>query len=100
MLTIDNRPIRSTRPSPSLTREALTDRIRLSSPPAADRLPRVLTDPELSGLRRAADVLIPASGTNPAASRAPGYERHLEQALVARLDSFELIAAEGSRLAA
>jgi hypothetical protein len=78
----------------------MTDFGRMSMPATATSLPRGLTERELRGLLRAADVLIPESGANPAASRAPGFEPALERALLARLDAFELIAAEGARLGA
>jgi hypothetical protein len=67
-------------------------------PATARRLPRELTERELRGLLRAADLLIPKSGSNFAASQAPGYAPALEQALLARLDAFELIATEGVRI--
>lgn len=69
---------------------------RLSMPSTVK--PRELTERELRGLLRAADVLIPTSGPLPAASQVPGFEPSLERALVARIDAFESIAAEGDRL--
>jgi len=71
---------------------------RQSFPAAVRRLPRALTERELHGLLRAADVLIPESGAAPAASQAPGFESSLDVALVARIDAFELIAGHGGRL--
>jgi hypothetical protein len=71
---------------------------RLSMPATTKRLPRELTGRELRGLRRAADVLIPPSGPNLGASQARGFEQSLERALIARVEAFELIAAEGDRL--
>jgi hypothetical protein len=62
------------------------------------RLPRELTEGELQGLLRAADVLIPETASSPAASQAPGFVSMLERALIARADAFDLIAAEGARL--
>jgi hypothetical protein len=78
--------------------EFMTDSVRLSMPPVPARPRRALTERELLGLLRAADVLMPASGPEPAASRAPGFVPSLDVALGARLDAFELIAAEGDRL--
>jgi hypothetical protein len=76
-----------------------TDNIRLSAPVYHRRPPRDLTDGELTGLLRIADVLIPQSGEMPPASRAPEFEHWLSRALAARADAFEGVAAEGARFA-
>lgn len=76
----------------------MNDPIRLSLPPDSNRTPRALTDRELAGLRRVAAQLIPASGDHPAADETPGFDACLGRALAARLDAFELVAAEGERL--
>jgi hypothetical protein len=76
----------------------MPDVVRLSMPVTTKRLPRELTEREFRGLLRTADVLIPASGQNLGASEAPGFGQSLERALVARVEAFELIAAEGDRL--
>jgi hypothetical protein len=76
----------------------MNDSGRLSMPNPARRLPRELTEPERRGLLRVADVLIPSTDSDPAASQAPGFESSLERALLARMDAFELITGEGARL--
>ncbi len=76
----------------------MIDSHRLSFPVAARRLPRSLSERELRGLMRSADVLIPGSGVDSPASQTPGFEAALLRALAARIDAFELIVVEGDRL--
>lgn len=64
---------------------------RLSVPPKF-RAPRPVSDTELATLRAVADVLIPATGTHPAATEAPEYDSWLHRAVDARADSFDLLA--------
>jgi len=63
---------------------------RLSVPPRF-AAPRPLTGHELTTLRAISDVLIPASGSNPAATSEPEFDACLSRALDARADAFEAI---------
>jgi hypothetical protein len=65
---------------------------RLSVPPKF-AAPRPLTSAEVSALRAIADVLIPASGDNPAATSEPDFDAWLVRAVDARADAFGAIAA-------
>ena len=65
---------------------------RLSVPPKF-AAPRPLTDAEVSTLRAIADVLIPASGDNPAATAEPDLDPCLRRAVDARADAFDAITA-------
>ncbi|RRR86073.1 hypothetical protein [Streptomyces sp. RP5T] len=64
--------------------------LRLSVPPKF-RAPRPVTDAELATLRAVADVLIPATDKNPAATQAPDFDSWLHRAVDARADSFGLL---------
>jgi hypothetical protein len=55
--------------------------------------PRQLTAAEVSTLRVIADVLIPASGDNPAATAEPDLDSWLRRAVDARADAFDAITA-------
>lgn len=55
--------------------------------------PRPLTTLEQKALLAVADVLIPASGPNPAASVAPNYTDWLDLAIAARSEDFETLIA-------
>ncbi|MEU1558461.1 hypothetical protein AB0G86_16485 [Streptomyces scabiei] len=61
------------------------------SVPAKFRAPRPVTDVELATLRAVADVLIPETDTDPAATRAAEYDVWLRRAVDARADSFDLL---------
>ena len=63
---------------------------RLSVPPKF-AAPRPLTGAEISTLRAIADVLIPASGDNPAATSEPEFDAWLRRAVDARADAFDVI---------
>ncbi len=65
---------------------------RLSVPPKF-AAPRQLTDAEVGTLRAIADVLIPASGDNPAATSEPAFDQWLARAADARADAFDHITA-------
>lgn len=65
---------------------------RLSVPPKF-AAPRALTATEVATLRAIADVLVPASGENPAATAEPDFDGWLMQAVDARADAFEVIVA-------
>ena len=65
---------------------------RLSVPPKF-AAPRQLTSAEVSALRAIADVLIPASGDNPAATSEPDFDAWLVRAVDARADAFGAITA-------
>ena len=62
----------------------------LSLPPPF-ALPRPPAPGEVQALKAIADVLIPASGDDPAATAEPGFEEALVTALAARADAFEQI---------
>ena len=64
--------------------------LRLSVPPKF-AAPRPLTGSEVGTLRAIADILIPASGNNPAASSEPDFDAWLGRAVDARADSFGTI---------
>lgn len=66
--------------------------LRLSVPPRFVA-PRQLTDAEVGTLRAIADVLIPASGNNPAATSEPAFDQWLARAVDARADAFDDITA-------
>jgi len=66
--------------------------LRLSVPPRFTA-PRPLTDTEIRTLRAIADVLIPASADNPAATSEPGFDGWLRRAADARADAFDVITA-------
>jgi len=70
---------------------------RLSVPPRFTA-PRPLTDAETRALRAIADVLIPASGDNPAATAEPDFDTCLRRAVDARADAFDDITAVLARL--
>jgi len=70
---------------------------RLSVPPKF-KAPRPLTPAEVSTLRAIADVLIPPSGDNPAATSEPDFDAWLRCAADARADSFGTITAFLARL--
>ncbi len=70
---------------------------RLSVPPKF-AAPRPLTDAEVGTLRAIADVLIPASGDNPAATAEPDFDACLRRAVDARADAFDAVAAVLARL--
>ena len=53
--------------------------------------PRPLTEVQLETLLAVADVLIPASGPNPAASSAPSYREWLDLAIAARTADFDTL---------
>jgi hypothetical protein len=63
---------------------------RLSVPPRFVS-PRPLTEAELTTLRAIADVLIPQSGTEPAATSEPDLNDWLMRAVDARADAFDVI---------
>jgi hypothetical protein len=71
--------------------------LRLSVP-AKFAAPRPLTGAEASTLRAIADVLIPASGDNPAATAEPDFDAWLARAVDARADAFGAITAVLARL--
>jgi len=75
----------------------MTSTPRLSVPPKF-AAPRALTAAELGTLRAIADVLIPASGDNPAATSEPDFDTCLRCAVDARADSFGTITAFLARL--
>lgn len=54
---------------------------------------RPLTDEERATLHRVADVLVPRAGGDPAATESLDFDRHLNTALEARSDAFDVIAA-------
>lgn len=66
--------------------------IRLSVP-APSVVPRAFTSTELHTLGVIADVLIPASASDPAPTSEPGYEQSLVVAANARADAFDAIVA-------
>jgi hypothetical protein len=70
---------------------------RLSVPPKF-AAPRPLTDSELNTLRDIADVLIPASDDNPAATAEPDFDACLRRAVDSRADAFDAITAVLARL--
>lgn len=71
--------------------------LRLSVP-AKFAAPRPLTSAEVGTLRAIADVLIPASGDNPAATADPGFDECVGRAIDARADAFGVITAVLARL--
>jgi hypothetical protein len=71
--------------------------IRLSVP-AKFAAPRPLTDAEVGTLRAIADVLIPASGDNTAATAEPDFDACLRRAVDARADAFEAVTGVLARL--
>ena len=71
--------------------------VSLSVPVQPKHPPRSLTEVELIGVLRIADVLIPDQGELSSARCAPDFERWLERALAARPESFELFVSEGKR---
>ena len=75
----------------------MTGTPRLSVPPKF-AAPRPLTGAEMGTLRAIADVLIPASGDNPAATSEPDFDTWLRCAVDARADSFGTITAFLARL--
>lgn len=70
---------------------------RLSVPPKFIA-PRPLTATEIGTLRGIADILIPASGDNPAATSEPEFDAWLGCAMDARADAFDAITAILARL--
>ena len=60
--------------------------VRLSTPPRIEV--RALTDEERAAAYAVADVLVPRSGQNPAATEDPDYAVYLARALAARRDAF------------
>jgi hypothetical protein len=66
--------------------------LRLSVPPKFVA-PRQLTAAEMGTMRSIADVLIPACGSNPAATAEPEFDRWLARAVDARADAFDAITA-------
>ena len=67
----------------------MTAPLRLSVPEPARRLPRPLSDAELTALLAIGDVLIPGTETMPALSAAPDIQRWIDRALAARRDVFD-----------
>ncbi|WP_193241874.1 hypothetical protein [Streptomyces phaeolivaceus] len=63
---------------------------RLSTP-RRPKAPRPLTDDETRTVRTVADVLVPGTGSRPAATDDPDFAAHLSRALDARVDAFESI---------
>jgi hypothetical protein len=63
---------------------------RLSVPPKF-AAPRPLTASEIATLRAIADVLVPATGDNPAATAEPDFDTWLMRAVNARADAFGAI---------
>jgi hypothetical protein len=70
---------------------------RLSVPPKF-AAPQQLTAAEISTLRAIADVLIPASGDDPAATAEPDFDSWLIRAVNARADAFDAIITVLARL--
>jgi hypothetical protein len=64
--------------------------VRLSVPLRITVAPRELSDLEWTTLEAAANCLIPASSSNPAASAAPNYRDWVRRALAARAEHFEV----------
>ncbi|MFE7438982.1 hypothetical protein ACFU7X_00695 [Streptomyces chartreusis] len=64
------------------------------SVPAAFTAPRPLTDEEIKTLRAIADLLVPPSGSDPAATDDPGFDGCLRIAADARADAFDTITDE------
>jgi hypothetical protein len=71
--------------------------LRLSVPPKFTA-PRSLTAAEIGTLRAIADILIPASDDNPAATSEPEFDAWLARAIDARADAFDVITAILARL--
>lgn len=69
---------------------------RLSAPELPNRLPREPTAAERAALGEIADVLIPAQGTLPRGSEAPGFQDALTRALRARVESLGAVLAAAS----
>ena len=65
--------------------------LELSVPKRVRNPPRDLTEEEWTVLEAAADVLVPAFGDSPAASRAPDYRSFARRALAARAEHFDLV---------
>jgi hypothetical protein len=65
--------------------------VRLSVPLRIKNAQRELSEDEWAILEAAADCLIPASSTSPAASAAANYRDWVRRALAARAEHFELV---------
>ncbi|MGV9847404.1 hypothetical protein ACWDWU_01175 [Streptomyces sp. NPDC003442] len=61
------------------------------SVPSKCHAPRPITARELATLRAVADILVPATGQDAAATDAPDFDSWLRRAVDARADSFDLL---------
>ncbi len=68
------------------------------SVPRRYRAPRTLAPEEFAALRRAADILIPATDEHPAATGEAGFDDLLPRALDARADAFDAIVAAAAAM--